>query len=250
MKDNARNNFSNVAEAYAKYRRDYIDRVYEEIYTFCPNKESSVLDIGCGTGFVANHLASHYSQVIGVDKSAEMLEVAKVSAPSNASFAVALAEKLPFEDATFDLVTAGAAYHWFDFDKAGTEILRVLKPAGKLCVFWKYAPGEFSGYLPKFIVSNLEKFVPNTPSTNNESISEDIFRRVGFSKVDDEEFDFADVYTEEEFLGYIQSHSTFNLLTDTQKVEYMRLCKADISTHLTNGKFIFPSRMEMWFVEK
>lgn len=245
-----RNDFSQIVGAYAKYRRDYIDKVYNLIYSFCPNQESNVLDVGCGTGFVTNHLAGYYKHVTGTDRSREMLEVAKSSAPNNTSFVVASTEQLPFGNSSFDLVTAAAAYHWFDYDKAGKEIYRVLKPNGKLCVFWKYAPGNFNGYLPEFAVENLRQFVSGVPKTNQEPISKDIFTRVGFSKIDVKEFDFDDPYSKEEILGYIQSHSTFNLLDDKQKEEYKKLNEKSVDAYLTDGKFIFKSRMEMWFIEK
>jgi ubiquinone/menaquinone biosynthesis C-methylase UbiE len=245
-----RNDFSKVVDAYSKYRRDYVNKAYDLIYSFCPNRESNVLDVGCGTGFVTNHLADYYKHVTGTDKSKEMLDVARSIGPANVSFVVASTEQLPFENESFDLVTAAAAYHWFDYDKAGKEIYRVLKPNGKLCVFWKYALGNFDGYLPEFVVKNLRKFVSDIPKTNKEPISKDIFLRVGFSKIDDEEFDFDDSYSKDEILGYIQSHSTFNLLNDEQKEEYKKLNEEGVIAYLQDGKFIFKSRMEMWFIEK
>lgn len=246
----SRNNFSKVVRAYAKYRRDYIVKVYDCIYSFCPDPDSTVLDVGCGTGFVTNHLASRYQYVTGVDISQEMLSVARESAPINVSFVLAPAEKLPFDDNSFDLVTAGAAYHWFDYDKAGKEISRVLKPKGKLCVFWKYAPGEFSGYLPKFAVNNLRRFVSDIPHANKEPVSKEIFLKAGFTKVDEQEFDFDDTYSADEILGYIQSNSTFNLLNDNQKEDYKKFNAESLGECLVDGKFTFPSRMQMWFVEK
>src|SRR3989344_1857331 len=228
-----RNNFSKIASVYAKYRRDYIDRVYDLIYSFCPDKESDVLDVGCGTGFVTNHLAHYYKYVTGVDKSREMIKVAQKSALGNTHFVVASIEQLPFENNSFNLVTAGAAYHWFDYDKAGKEILRVLKNEGKLCVFWKYSSikieGYAPGYLPQFAVENLRHLVKDIPHTNKEEISKEVFLRTGFAKVDVKEFDFDDVYSKEEILGYIQSHSTFNLLGDEQKEEYKKLNEACVN---------------------
>ncbi len=245
-----RNDFSKVVDAYAKYRRDYIDEVYDLIYSFCPEKDSKVLDVGCGTGFVANHLAKYYRHVVGLDKSAEMLEVAKRTGPENTSFYLAPAEALPLESESVDLVTAAAAYHWFDYDKAGKEIYRVLKPLGKMCVFYKFAIGDFNGYLPVFAAKNLKLFIPEIPHTNKEIITDEVFLRNGFSRVRVEEFDFDDIYTKEEILGYIQSHSTFNLLSDSQKEEYKKLNEKSVEEYLGNGKFVFKARMQLWFIEK
>lgn len=250
LQSKIRNDFSKVVDAYSKYRRDYINKTYDLIYKFCPNRKSNVLDVGCGTGLVTNHLANFYDNVTGTDKSQEMLNVAKKTCPGNVSYIMANAEDLPFKDNSFDLVTVAAAYHWFDYDRAGKEIHRVLKPDGRLCVFWKYAPGNFSGYLPEFAIKNLHKFISDIPHANKESLSTGIFLRVGFSRVNIKKFDFDDVYSRQEILGYIQSHSTLNLLDDRQKEEYKKLNEESVSQYLINDEYTFKSNMEMLFIEK
>ncbi len=246
---NIRNDFSKVADFYVKYRLDYPDRAYELIYSFCPSKDAKVLDVGCGTGIVTNHLATNYKDITGTDKDQAMVDLAKTG-NKEVNFITSKTEKLPFEDGTFDLVTVAAAYHWFDYDLAGKEIYRVLKPDGKLCVFWKYDRNKSTGYLPPFASENLKKFVSVVPKSNKEAISAGIFKRVGFSKVEEEEFDFDDTYTKDEIQGYIQSHSTMNLLTDEQKKEYIELNAQTVDGHLENSQFIFKSGMMMYFIEK
>lgn len=243
-----RNDFSKLIDAYQKYRRNYPDEAYKLIYDFCPNKEAKVIDIGCGIGITTNHLAQYYKEIIGVDKETKMISVAEKNRSENVSFVKAYAENLPFENNSFDLATIGAAYHWFDHDKAGKEIYRILKPSGKLCVFWKSGRG-FRFYLPKFAFDNLKKFVPDIKSTN-EQFSESVLSRVGFSNIRYEEFDFNDFYSKEEILGYIQSHSTFNLLDDKEKEEYIKLNAESVDNYLTDGQFIFESFMVMYFAEK
>jgi ubiquinone/menaquinone biosynthesis C-methylase UbiE len=56
------------------------------------------LDVACGTGFMTRHLAG---EVVGLDQSASMLDLARVQAP-NAEFVVGDAFDLPFADASFD----------------------------------------------------------------------------------------------------------------------------------------------------
>ncbi len=245
-----RNNFSNVIHAYKKYRRDYPEKTYDLIQGFCPDASAKVLDLGCGTGIATNHLAQYYDSVVGTDREESMVEAARERAVMNTTFVVASGEKLPFDDSSFDLVTVASAYHWFDYDRAGKEIYRVLKPNGKLCVFWKNGNGKSKNYLPSFAYENLKKFITDIPSANKEKLSDAIFLRVGFTKVDDEEFDFADTYSKEEILGYIQSHSTFNLLDEAQKIEYMKLNETSVGKHLTGGSYIFDSRMMVYLIEK
>jgi SAM-dependent methyltransferase len=100
----------------------------------------AVLDLGCGAGFdasVAVQLAGPEGQVVGVDITLEMVtrawEVSALQPFRNLSFQVASAEKLPFPHQLFDVVISNGVFNLvIDKDKAAEEILRVLKPGGRL----------------------------------------------------------------------------------------------------------------------
>jgi SAM-dependent methyltransferase len=89
-----------------------------------------VLDIGCGPGNVAGELATAGGDVDGVDYSEPMLEVAKKNHPG-IRFHFANAEKLPFDDGTFDAVISSLAVHHLARPaEVFKEVHRVLKPGG------------------------------------------------------------------------------------------------------------------------
>jgi ubiquinone/menaquinone biosynthesis C-methylase UbiE len=89
-----------------------------------------VLEIGSGPGNVAGKLAANGAEVDAVDYSEPMVEVAKKNHPG-IRFQQANAEKLPFDDETFDTVIASLTVHHLarpaDVFK---EVHRVLKPGG------------------------------------------------------------------------------------------------------------------------
>lgn len=90
-----------------------------------------VLDIGCGTGDLTRRIADALpgACVIGIDNSAAM---AAATRERGLTAHVASAGALPFEDATFDVVTASwMLYHVPDLDRALSEIVRVLRPGGR-----------------------------------------------------------------------------------------------------------------------
>jgi ubiquinone/menaquinone biosynthesis C-methylase UbiE len=64
------------------------------------------LDVACGTGFMTRHL---HGEVVGIDQSASMLEIAREQAP-NAEFAAGDALALPFDDGSFDRVFTSYFY--------------------------------------------------------------------------------------------------------------------------------------------
>jgi ubiquinone/menaquinone biosynthesis C-methylase UbiE len=100
----------------------------------------AVLDIGCGTGTLAIVASPHVGaagSVRGVDASPSMVARAKrkaVKAGVDAEFQVAVAESLPFADASFDVVLSTLMLHhlpWKTRQQCAAEIKRVLKPGGR-----------------------------------------------------------------------------------------------------------------------
>lgn len=85
-----------------------------------------VLDIGCGTAFYSKFF-KHYA---GIDNSKEMLNKA------NANVILGNAEKLPFENKSFDVVISISAIHNFkDYKKAIDEMFRVAKESVIVSLF-------------------------------------------------------------------------------------------------------------------
>jgi ubiquinone/menaquinone biosynthesis C-methylase UbiE len=98
-----------------------------------PQKSWSVLDVATGGGHVAYTVAPHVGRVWATDITQEMLDQVKGEAEkrglANVRTTYAKAEALPFEDATFDLVTCRIAPHHFDsIPQFLSEVSRVLKP--------------------------------------------------------------------------------------------------------------------------
>jgi ubiquinone/menaquinone biosynthesis C-methylase UbiE len=93
-----------------------------------------MLDIGCGTGFVIDLLSESFEEIHGIDPTTAMLSKVDTSR-GNITLHVGVAEDLPFEDATFDLVTAYSVFHHLaDHRPALAEAARVLRPGGILYV--------------------------------------------------------------------------------------------------------------------
>ncbi len=100
----------------------------------------SILDIGCGPGYLTLELArqaTHNGRVIGIDTSQPMLEVATARCEEfgNTSFHLADATSLPFEDASLDAVAVVQVYLFVpDLTRAFAELARVLKPGGRAVI--------------------------------------------------------------------------------------------------------------------
>jgi SAM-dependent methyltransferase len=91
----------------------------------------SVLDIGCGPGYVAGAAAERGATSRGLDFSQQMVAIARQKFP-DIEFREGDAQNLPFSDATFDRVLGNfALLHLPDPERACAEAFRVLKDGGK-----------------------------------------------------------------------------------------------------------------------
>jgi SAM-dependent methyltransferase len=100
-----------------------------------PEHPRHVLDLGTGTGRIAQIVHERFpgAEVVGVDLSPKMIDVARRNVPQ-ARFEVADAQRLPFEDASFDLVTLGNVIPFFD------ELARITAREGR--VLFAFSAGE------------------------------------------------------------------------------------------------------------
>ncbi len=89
-----------------------------------------VLDIGCGTGHLTAKIAARGAQVMGVDRSPEMVRQAREAYPG-IRFEVADATKIPL-DGRFNAVFSNATLHWIKKPgQVAAEIARLLQPGGR-----------------------------------------------------------------------------------------------------------------------
>ena len=114
-----------------------------------PKKTDAVLDIATGAGHTALAFAPHVERVVAYDLTEPMLaETAKNAAQrglANISTQQGPAEKLPFPDAAFDIVTVRlASHHFADNAAAVREMARVAKSGGRVVVVDNYGPEDES----------------------------------------------------------------------------------------------------------
>jgi len=112
-----------------------------------PSPAWRCLDVATATGHTALAFAPHVAHVVASDLTSEMLvEAEKLAGErdvSNISFVRADAEALPFEDASFDLVTCRIAPHHFPDPAAFVrESARVLKPSGLFALVDNLSPDQ------------------------------------------------------------------------------------------------------------
>jgi SAM-dependent methyltransferase len=92
-----------------------------------------VLDVGCGTGIEARQFQAAGCRLLGVEPDARMADFAR---RSGVEVEVATFEAWDPAGRSFDTVVAGQAWHWVDPAAGAAKAAQVLRPGGRLAVFW------------------------------------------------------------------------------------------------------------------
>ena len=144
-----------AAEQYTIRARDYVtsavhstgadlDQITAELRG---HAAARVLDLGCGGGHVSYRAAPMVAEVVACDVTQSMLDAVATTAAehglTNIAVRQAAAEKLPFEDRSFDVVLCRfTTHHWQNMDAGLREARRVLKPAGSAVFIDSLAPAD------------------------------------------------------------------------------------------------------------
>ena len=93
----------------------------------------SVLELGCGAGYFTRELVHSGADIVAIDLSPELLEIARsnCSVP-NVQYQIENAYELSYDDAVFDSVVGSSVLHHLEIEKALRDVYRVLKPSGTI----------------------------------------------------------------------------------------------------------------------
>jgi arsenite methyltransferase len=102
-----------------------------------------VLDVGCGSGWLARRIAAQVPQgrVVGIDLSDAMVRRAQRASGefAHVTFLHGAVEQIPWEDNFFtQVISVESAYYWPDPARALREIFRVAAPRGAACILINY----------------------------------------------------------------------------------------------------------------
>ncbi len=142
--------FTNTLDAYSKFAvKDTPDVVAEKVMFASPQASDFALDVACGPGTLT--LAALVRFTMGIDVTRAMLLRAREFQSERqirpVAFAQGEAERLPFADQTFDLVTCQSAFHhMLRPELTLKEMARVARPEGRLMVIDTLAPEDEEKY--------------------------------------------------------------------------------------------------------
>lgn len=124
------------ADTYARGRPDYPPELtawLREVAGVVPG--CRVVDLGAGTGKFTRRLLALQADTVAIEPVDAMRAKLQAEVPGAPALAGS-ASAMPLPDASVDVVVCAQAFHWFATRQALDEIVRVLKPGGRLALVW------------------------------------------------------------------------------------------------------------------
>jgi SAM-dependent methyltransferase len=143
-------------ERYDRARPRYPGDMVDRIVAASPGP--GFLDVGCGTGIAARQFQAAGCEVLGVEPDARMAEWTR---QRGLDVDVATFETWEPGGRAFDAVVAGQAWHWVDPVAGAAKAAQVLRPGGRLALFWHVfqPPSE----VMEAFVAVYQRMVPDSP---------------------------------------------------------------------------------------
>jgi SAM-dependent methyltransferase len=128
--------FERAVADYERGRPGFPDRVIaflNDRLSLGPGR--TLLELGAGTGKLTRSLVPSGAGILAVEPLAAMREALSDNLPE-VEILDAVAEDLPLADGAVDAAVAAQAFHWFDGERALSELARVLRPGAPIALVW------------------------------------------------------------------------------------------------------------------
>ena len=133
--------FEDSVADYDANRPSYPEPLYDLLIDRCRlDAHSVIVDVGAGTGKGSAPLLASGFRVIAIDAGERML--ARTLADERSLRVVAGAPDLPLATATADVIVCAQSFHWFATEETLGEFARIIRPGGRLALFWNTRRSE------------------------------------------------------------------------------------------------------------
>jgi len=189
-------------------------------------REAAVADLGAGTGKLTRVLLGRFDHVIAIEPLAGM----RALIPGEAETLPGTAEEIPLPGESLDGVFCGESFHWFDWSRALPEIARVLRPGGRLAMFWNR--GETTW--PPEVAAILDRVDHSPGEKRYQAFAwRDSFAGSAFEPLAHEVFPHESEVPRDVLIARIGSWSNFTIRSPDER----RALLVEIGRHLTEPSY-------------
>lgn len=225
--------FGAEAAAYAEHRPDYPEAGIRWVLAGADHPVVDVLDLAAGTGKLTGGLVSLGLTVTAVEPDEGMRAELARHFPSVTCLA-GTAEEIPLPDASVDAVVAGQAFHWFDQERALTDIARVLRPGGVVGALWNRDDRTVEW------VQRLNEVARSTISIKHNT--DVMAEHPAFDPFEEKNFPHAQLRTAESLTQTVGTHSHTLVVSPEEREEVLARVYAYLRSRpeTSNGPFELP----------
>jgi len=250
--DVAQRGFDSGAGAYDRARPSYPpDAVAWLVEHLRIEPGRTVADLAAGTGKLTRLLEPSGAELIAIEPVEGMWRVLVGSLPGVPAMASS-AETLALRDASLDAVTVAQAFHWFDGDRAWTELARVVRPGGRVGLVWN-ARDRTVDWVDK-VWGIMDREERNAPWRDHENWRDSALgERHGFGELHDATFRHEQATSPEGVVERIASVSHIAALPDDRRAEVLDEIRALLASHPeTTGRdeLFIPYRVDAYWCER
>lgn len=242
--------FGKTAADYRQFRAGFpaafFDHLIKARYIFA---QQTALDLGTGTGTVARGLAEKQLNVSAIDPAEALLAEARQldqQAGVLVHYRCGRAEELAEADNSFDIVTAGQCWHWFDRAKAAAEAKRVLKPGGRIIIaHFDWLPS--AGNVVEATEDLILRYNPNWTMGGGSGIYPQWLQDLaaaGFDTIETFSFDLPVEYSHQAWRGRIRASAGVKAsLTAEQTAQFDRDLAQLLQQNFLQDPLVIPHRL-------
>ncbi|MFZ2125825.1 MAG: class I SAM-dependent methyltransferase [Candidatus Saccharimonadales bacterium] len=179
-------------------------------------KDATVADIGAGTGKLTELLARRFPEVYAIDPDDGMRTVLDVVAQKMGNIITSggSAEHTGLDDNSVDLICTAQSFHWFDAALFRKEVLRIMRPNGRLFIIHN---------VPPEITTNITLNNNEKPKSIKMMLAKRKKDRINFfgSDLNFKVFDNPILYSRDRYIKYFMSLSTGPDMKDENLVKHL-----------------------------
>ena len=259
ISDKLKNTFSNVIQDYEYARPKYPMELYEKVCAFSGlDENAAILEVGAGTGQATDLFLQKNGIFDLVEVSEEQVHFLQEKYKNKKNVTVRKAYFEEYEiDKKYDLIYSATAFHWVKSDIGYPKAWEMLKSGGTMAVFWQMSSVTYyDTEMFKGLNAIKQKYLPEESlGYDDDGIKQVVEKRRNqiksggyFGEPEICEYRWIDVYDADRYVALINTYSSTQLLSEKERVAYLKEIKAYISEH--GGKVEIPQRVILFLMKK